>query len=507
MQEERSDDCMLHNTIANLPLVASLLTRSSLRSSLAHRFASLRTRSSQVVLLDGQGIWYTDFKELKNAYYEEADDDGFTEGAPKTLTDFGLPSSALAPGTKIYLCAQSLFKLNSAFDTVVQQVLTADPAGVVIFTSGRRESWTKTFKDRLSLTLPAEILSRVHLIPRVSSLSFPTLVSLSDVMLHPFPFGGSRTSLDGLAANIPVVTYPQRYLRGRMAASFYAQMGIWDCCVAWSVEEYVEKAVRLGRDKAYRDSVKALVSERLPRVYKDMKVVEEWTRWLGRVAGVREMEVDFWSERGKETWQEDDEINRVFTHMQGMQKEVGGTGSGSDRLESLLLVTAHLHNGRGEVVESLERLQQLMILRPRDANVMNDVGAVLQQLRRLEEARDVLRESVSIAGGGTAENNLGVVLKDLGHIDEALVHFLNAAKGGVGQAIENAANVFRDKGDILSAYSLLCESLFDLKTCNEKREVVKIVSALLLVEKLPSAAVQSKFGSEIAEILSKLKVR
>ena len=36
-------------------------------------------------------------------------------------------------------------------------------------------------------------------------VKFPNLIKLADVMLHPFPFGGSRTSLDGLEAGVPVV--------------------------------------------------------------------------------------------------------------------------------------------------------------------------------------------------------------------------------------------------------------------------------------------------------------
>ena len=285
------------------------------------------TYEEQVVLLDGQGIWYTEFEELRNKYFG---DEGPSKegGSMMTLEDFGLPTSALPRDAHIYLCAQSLFKLSSAFDDVVGRLLTADPSGVVIFTSGRRDKWTQTFRERLSLNLSAEILSRIHLIPRVDSLSFPTLVSLSDVMLHPFPFGGSRTSLDGLAANIPVVTFPQRYLRGRMAVSFYAQMGLWEPCVAWSIEEYVEKAARLGKDREYRDNVKEMIADRLPRVYNDMKVVEEWTRWLGRIAGIGDVGEQIWGEAGKEVWQGDEEINKVFTRMQAMQKE------GMDRGES-----------------------------------------------------------------------------------------------------------------------------------------------------------------------------
>ena len=147
-----------------------------------------------------------------------------------------------------------------------------------------------------------------------------------------------------------------------------------------------------------------------------------------------------------------------------------------------------------------------MLLTPGNPHIMNDVGAVLQQLRRLEEARDILQESVRVGGGATSENNLGVVMKDLGQTDAALAHFLNAARAeGGGQAVENAANVLRDKGDFLSAYSVLCESMYESETCREGQDLVKIVSSLVLVDGLSSGFVEETFGPDVARVFDRVK--
>ena len=37
---------------------------------------------------------------------------------------------------------------------------------------------------------------------------------------------GSRTSADGLANGVPVLTLPAEYLRGRMGVQFYRSMGM-----------------------------------------------------------------------------------------------------------------------------------------------------------------------------------------------------------------------------------------------------------------------------------------
>ena len=146
----------------------------------------------------------------------------------------------------MYLCAQSLFKLHPVFDEVVFQILEKDPDGFIVFTKGRREKWTKIFVERLRNNSwnKNELFERIIFIERVNSLDFDALIRLSDVMLHPFPFGGSRTSVDGLKEGIPVVTFPQKFLRGRMAVSFYATMGIWDCCVANDVAEVRRRATK-----------------------------------------------------------------------------------------------------------------------------------------------------------------------------------------------------------------------------------------------------------------------
>lgn len=72
------------------------------------------------------------------------------------------------------------------------------------------------------------------------SLPFLMLLALGDVALVPFPFGGSKTSLDSIAMGIPTVTMPTQHLRGRMTLSYYLSMGLASqCCVASSLATYV----------------------------------------------------------------------------------------------------------------------------------------------------------------------------------------------------------------------------------------------------------------------------
>lgn len=107
-------------------------------------------------------------------------------------------------------------------------------------------------KARLLAALGPDAFSRVLFYPRMpNSDHFLAFLSCVDVVLHPFPFDGSKTAADALALGIPMVTWPSEYLRGRMGPSFYESMG-WRELVAGSEAEYVDIAVRLGTEPAFR---------------------------------------------------------------------------------------------------------------------------------------------------------------------------------------------------------------------------------------------------------------
>lgn len=102
--------------------------------------------------------------------------------------------------------------MHPHFDYVFLDILKGNPEGHIVVTGGRRPAWTETYIARLRDALGEEMMLRLHLIDRVSSEKFLALLRIADAMLHPFPFDGSRTSVDGLIANIPVVTMPTGFV-------------------------------------------------------------------------------------------------------------------------------------------------------------------------------------------------------------------------------------------------------------------------------------------------------
>ena len=76
------------------------------------------------------------------------------------------------------------------------------------------------------------ISERILFTPRVGGEgNYLKLIQLSDVMLHPFPFGGAKTAADCAAAGRPLVAMRARFLRGRMAYAVHRHLGTLEHCV------------------------------------------------------------------------------------------------------------------------------------------------------------------------------------------------------------------------------------------------------------------------------------
>ena len=174
-------------------------------------------------------------------------------------------SLGLAGEGRVYLCAQSLFKLHPGFDRVLAEILRGDRKAVLHFVEGHRRSWCRRIVTRLERQMPGAG-ERIRFLPRLSGADFIRAQALADVVLDTPGFSGGKTSLEAFAVGQPVVTLPSRYLRGRLTHGFYRRMGL-DDLVASSPEDYAAKALRLGMDAGFRSEAKGRVAERAPRLW------------------------------------------------------------------------------------------------------------------------------------------------------------------------------------------------------------------------------------------------
>ena len=260
----------------------------------------------QLVLFQGLGISYPkpeyEWREMGVGEEEEMWDEVF--GIPREFV-----------GARKYTCGQHVFKLHPSFDDVIIGILERDREGIVLLQSSGEPATTDIVKERLMRKAGEDITGRILYLPRVSSAQFFDLLRYSNVVLHPFPFGGSKTSSDAFwVGGRLVVMGGMGYLRGRMARAYYAEVGgeIEGDVVAVDTEDYVDKAVRIGTNAhGVGDKVRKVLERERGRIFGDVGVREEWYRWLERVVGHgdgagRKSEVEDWDwevvERIKGEW-------------------------------------------------------------------------------------------------------------------------------------------------------------------------------------------------------------
>lgn len=191
----------------------------------------------------------------------------------KSRADLGLPE-----GKRLYACLQSTFKLHPDDDAVFGEILRRDPDAELVLLNAFYANWQEVLKRRFAVSMP-DVVDRIRFIPRASSEDFLRIYQLVDVVLDPLHFCGGKTSYEAFSVGVPVVTRPSQFLRGRITYALYRWMGVMDA-VAQSDEEYVQIALRLARDPAWRADVGRRIAEASPRLFDDRQALGELEAFL-----------------------------------------------------------------------------------------------------------------------------------------------------------------------------------------------------------------------------------
>lgn len=145
----------------------------------------------------------------------------------------------------VYGCLQTFYKFNNRdFLKALNQILLKDPNGILLlsnaipYSRSHLELFSKIFGNNIN---------KIRWFPCLEIQQFLNIISLCDVILDPYPFGGCNTSYEAFDFDIPVVTYPSDYLHGRFTMGLYKKMGFDDCIVN-SFYEYIKLALDITRN-------------------------------------------------------------------------------------------------------------------------------------------------------------------------------------------------------------------------------------------------------------------
>ncbi|WP_254033875.1 tetratricopeptide repeat protein [Planktothrix agardhii] len=182
----------------------------------------------------------------------------------KTRSDYDLPEDAV-----IYLCCQAPFKYLPQYDYILPEIAVKVPNAKFLFFRGTllNDRLKKSFSN-YSLNYEDYCLHRN--VPK--RFDYLMLNLLSDVFLDTFTWSGGNTSLEAIACNLPIVTCPGEFMRGRHADSFLKMIGLTET-IAENEAKYVKIAVKLGLDSVWRKTISEQMSDRHYLIFDDQVCV------------------------------------------------------------------------------------------------------------------------------------------------------------------------------------------------------------------------------------------
>ncbi len=178
----------------------------------------------------------------------------------------------LRPNSILYLCCQALYKYLPQYDDIYPRIAQQIEDCQFLFISCHLSNWvTEKFRLRLEKVFKMYNLNAddyIVFLPRLDQEQYYAVNRLSDIYLDSIGWSGCNTTLEAIAHNLPILTLPGKLMRGRHSSAILKMMGISDT-VASELDEYVEKAVRLGLDKEWRKQISEKVAAKKHLVYRD----------------------------------------------------------------------------------------------------------------------------------------------------------------------------------------------------------------------------------------------
>src|SRR5208282_5506694 len=193
--------------------------------------------------------------------------------APPTRTDLRLPADA-----RLYFCAQNLIKIHPEFDGVLADILRRDPKGLLVLINNKGPQLTQLLIERFRLAMP-EAPQRIAFLPFLKLDALLGFLPCVDAILDTPVFGGGTTSLEMFAVDAPILTWPGPFARSRITHALYRQMQL-DGLTAESADHYVELALRLANDRAWREGLQEQLRQKKHVLYENAALVRELERFF-----------------------------------------------------------------------------------------------------------------------------------------------------------------------------------------------------------------------------------
>jgi predicted O-linked N-acetylglucosamine transferase (SPINDLY family) len=172
---------------------------------------------------------------------------------PPPRTTCGLPE-----GATVFACFNNSYKLNRATFARLVAVLRDVPDAVLWLLSGPADS-----DDRLRAAAHGDGIDPARLVfmPRLPHDEYLARFRHADVFLDTDPYNAHTTASDALWAGCPLLTTPGETFAARVAGSLNHHLGM-DRMNRRDDADFVDFAIRIGRDAALRAELRAELAAR-----------------------------------------------------------------------------------------------------------------------------------------------------------------------------------------------------------------------------------------------------
>ncbi|NFV78852.1 tetratricopeptide repeat protein [Magnetospirillum aberrantis] len=203
------------------------------------------------IIPEGDEVFYSE-KVLRLPCYQPNDRKRAVAAIAPTRAEMGLPDDAM-----VYCCFNGLHKVNRFTFQRWLDILRRVPGSVLWLMSGTEGAQTRLREaavqggiDPQRLVFAGKLANPHHL------ARYP----LADLFLDTSPYGAHTTASDALWMGVPMLTLSGRSFASRVCGSLVRAAGLPDL-VCTSAQEYVDRAVALGREPSRLAAYRQRLSE------------------------------------------------------------------------------------------------------------------------------------------------------------------------------------------------------------------------------------------------------
>ena len=181
----------------------------------------------------------------------------------------------------IYFCPQTIFKLVPEFDEIIKNITNLDKKSVICFIKDPYNHQYKIFLQRLKNK--GINLDQILIIDRLSEKEFINLSAQADILLDPLYFGAGNSFIETFLNPCPLITYPSKFLRSRIAMGLYKQLNIENPPVYNSIDDYIFNAVEIVNDKKKNNLIREQIFEKSKFFFRNKEVLIEYENFFLKI--------------------------------------------------------------------------------------------------------------------------------------------------------------------------------------------------------------------------------